>query len=54
MTDVINVVANDPILMDAASEQTGIAFRQLIPPKRAVLSGENLNVHQTPFEDFTI
>lgn len=32
MTDLITVVANDPVLMDAAPERTGLAFRRLMPP----------------------
>lgn len=34
MPDLINVLANDPLLMDAALEQSGFSFGQLIPPER--------------------
>lgn len=54
MTDLIIAVANDPLLMDAASEQSGFACRQLIHPKRAVLSSRDGNFLQTPLKDFTL
>lgn len=38
MTDLINVMVNDPLLMDAVSEQTGFASGMLVPLERGVLS----------------
>lgn len=54
MTDLIVVAANDPILMDAASDRSDFAFRQRIPPERAVLSAANGDSFRTPFGDFTL
>lgn len=46
MADLINVLANDPLLMDAALERSGCAFRRLMPPERALLPGKEADFLQ--------